>query len=202
MHPTPPPPQELDVSGVGELIKIAVERGRAARPGLHLGICGEHGGDPKSIEVSGWCWIVGGWVGGVIGRGALLAGQWPVQANRAPAHARPRPRSRSPTVCTPPPPAITVCVHAGGLCVLLAPARAHRAPGRRAGRHQARPEAGRQRPLPGLSGGLRASQPAAAAPWAELRGGAQRTWRFSPPCTPRAPTMLEYPRTQHCLNTP
>jgi pyruvate,orthophosphate dikinase len=39
----------LDVEGVGELIAIAAERGRAARPGLKLGICGEHGGDPASI---------------------------------------------------------------------------------------------------------------------------------------------------------
>ena len=39
----------LDVEGVGELIEIAAERGRAARPGLKLGICGEHGGDPASI---------------------------------------------------------------------------------------------------------------------------------------------------------
>ena len=39
----------LDVEGVGELIRIAVERGRAERPDLKLGICGEHGGDPASI---------------------------------------------------------------------------------------------------------------------------------------------------------
>jgi pyruvate,orthophosphate dikinase len=39
----------IDVDGVGELIAIAVERGSAARPGLKLGICGEHGGDPASI---------------------------------------------------------------------------------------------------------------------------------------------------------
>jgi pyruvate,orthophosphate dikinase len=39
----------LDVEGVGELIAIAVERGKAAKPGLKLGICGEHGGDPASI---------------------------------------------------------------------------------------------------------------------------------------------------------
>jgi pyruvate,orthophosphate dikinase len=39
----------LDVEGVGELISIAAERGRAAKPGLKLGICGEHGGDPASI---------------------------------------------------------------------------------------------------------------------------------------------------------
>ena len=40
----------LDESGVGELIKIAVERGRKTKPNLKIGICGEHGGDPKSIE--------------------------------------------------------------------------------------------------------------------------------------------------------
>jgi pyruvate, orthophosphate dikinase len=40
----------LDRSGVGELVRIAVEKGRSARPGMHFGICGEHGGDPKSID--------------------------------------------------------------------------------------------------------------------------------------------------------
>lgn len=39
----------IDVEGVGELIRIAADRGRATRPGLKLGICGEHGGDPASI---------------------------------------------------------------------------------------------------------------------------------------------------------
>jgi pyruvate,orthophosphate dikinase len=39
----------LDVEGVGDLIRIAAERGRAARPGVKMGICGEHGGDPASI---------------------------------------------------------------------------------------------------------------------------------------------------------
>jgi pyruvate,orthophosphate dikinase len=39
----------LDVEGVGELIKLAAERGRATKHGLKLGICGEHGGDPASI---------------------------------------------------------------------------------------------------------------------------------------------------------
>lgn len=39
----------LDVEGVGQLIGMAAERGRAARPGIKLGICGEHGGDPASI---------------------------------------------------------------------------------------------------------------------------------------------------------
>ncbi|MFB0557071.1 MAG: putative PEP-binding protein, partial [Dehalococcoidia bacterium] len=40
----------LDEKGVGELIKIAVERGRKTKPDLKIGVCGEHGGDPKSIE--------------------------------------------------------------------------------------------------------------------------------------------------------
>jgi pyruvate,orthophosphate dikinase len=39
----------LDIQGVGELVKIAAERGRAMRPDIKLGICGEHGGDPASI---------------------------------------------------------------------------------------------------------------------------------------------------------
>jgi pyruvate,orthophosphate dikinase len=40
----------LDIDGVGELVRIAAERGRATRPKLKLGICGEHGGDPDSIR--------------------------------------------------------------------------------------------------------------------------------------------------------
>ena len=39
----------LDIEGVGQLVELAAERGRAARPDLKLGICGEHGGDPASI---------------------------------------------------------------------------------------------------------------------------------------------------------
>jgi pyruvate,orthophosphate dikinase len=40
----------LDQEGVGELVQIAAERGRKTRPGIKLGICGEHGGDPASIR--------------------------------------------------------------------------------------------------------------------------------------------------------
>ena len=40
----------LDQEGVGQLVKIAAEKGRATRPDIMLGICGEHGGDPSSIE--------------------------------------------------------------------------------------------------------------------------------------------------------
>ncbi len=44
------PFESLDEEGVGELIRIAVEKGRSHRPGLKLGICGEHGGDPDSVH--------------------------------------------------------------------------------------------------------------------------------------------------------
>ena len=46
----------LDRGGVGQLVKMAVEKGRSARKNLKLGICGEHGGDPSSVE---FCHIVG-----------------------------------------------------------------------------------------------------------------------------------------------
>jgi pyruvate,orthophosphate dikinase len=44
------PFESLDTEGVGQLVRMAVERGRSARPDLHLGVCGEHGGDPASIH--------------------------------------------------------------------------------------------------------------------------------------------------------
>jgi pyruvate,orthophosphate dikinase len=44
------PFQSLDQDGVGLLIKWAIEKGRQAKKGLKIGICGEHGGDPKSVE--------------------------------------------------------------------------------------------------------------------------------------------------------
>ncbi len=47
---TADPFQELDQSGVGELVRTACEKGRSSRPGIKLGICGEHGGDPSSVE--------------------------------------------------------------------------------------------------------------------------------------------------------
>ena len=50
------PFQTLDRDGVGRLMKVAVEDGRAARPTLEAGICGEHGGDPASIE---FCHLIG-----------------------------------------------------------------------------------------------------------------------------------------------
>ena len=40
----------LDQRGVGKLVKMATELGRSTRPNIKLGICGEHGGDPASIE--------------------------------------------------------------------------------------------------------------------------------------------------------
>jgi pyruvate, orthophosphate dikinase len=44
------PFQVLDQEGIGELIKIGIERGRAVRPELKVGICGEHGGEPSSVK--------------------------------------------------------------------------------------------------------------------------------------------------------
>ncbi len=41
----------LDADGVGQLMEIAIQKGRGARPGLETGVCGEHGGDPESIEL-------------------------------------------------------------------------------------------------------------------------------------------------------
>ena len=44
------PFETLDIDGVGELVKIGTEKGRATRPGLKVGVCGEHGGDPESVH--------------------------------------------------------------------------------------------------------------------------------------------------------
>ena len=41
---------KLDQTGVGKLMEMAVEKGKKVRPSLHCGICGEHGGDPSSVE--------------------------------------------------------------------------------------------------------------------------------------------------------
>ncbi len=40
----------LDQTGVGQLMEMAIEKGKKVRPTLHCGICGEHGGDPSSVE--------------------------------------------------------------------------------------------------------------------------------------------------------
>jgi pyruvate,orthophosphate dikinase len=40
----------IDEDGIGVLLEIAVEKGRRARPGLKVGLCGEHGGDPASVK--------------------------------------------------------------------------------------------------------------------------------------------------------
>lgn len=50
------PFQTLDRDGVGRLMQIAINDGRKTRPDLEVGICGEHGGDPESIE---WCHLIG-----------------------------------------------------------------------------------------------------------------------------------------------
>ncbi|MDQ1625006.1 MAG: pyruvate, orthophosphate dikinase [Actinomycetota bacterium] len=44
------PFESLDRDGIGRLVRIAVEEGRATRPDLHIGVCGEHGGDPESVH--------------------------------------------------------------------------------------------------------------------------------------------------------
>jgi pyruvate, orthophosphate dikinase len=44
------PFETIDPEGVGELVRVGAERGRAKRPGLKLGVCGEHGGDPDSVH--------------------------------------------------------------------------------------------------------------------------------------------------------
>lgn len=50
------PFETLDVKGIGELMKIATQKGRSEKPKLQIGICGEHGGDPKSVE---FCYSIG-----------------------------------------------------------------------------------------------------------------------------------------------
>ena len=50
------PFQVLDQQGVGQLVKMSVEKGRATRPDLKCGICGEHGGEPSSVK---YCYRVG-----------------------------------------------------------------------------------------------------------------------------------------------
>ncbi|MEE8440993.1 MAG: putative PEP-binding protein, partial [Spirochaetia bacterium] len=50
------PFEVLDQTGVGQLVEMGVQKGRATKPDLKIGICGEHGGEPKSIE---FCYRVG-----------------------------------------------------------------------------------------------------------------------------------------------
>ena len=50
------PFQSLDQTGVGQLVEMAINKGRSTRPNLKVGICGEHGGDPSSID---FCHCVG-----------------------------------------------------------------------------------------------------------------------------------------------
>jgi pyruvate,orthophosphate dikinase len=50
------PFQTLDKEGVGNLVRMGVDKGRLTRPGLKIGICGEHGGDPASVE---FCYSIG-----------------------------------------------------------------------------------------------------------------------------------------------
>jgi len=50
------PFEALDQEGVGQLVEIAIKRGRSVRPDLKIGICGEHGGEPSSVK---FCYRVG-----------------------------------------------------------------------------------------------------------------------------------------------
>jgi pyruvate,orthophosphate dikinase len=50
------PFQVLDQAGVGQLVQMGVEKGRSTKPNLKIGICGEHGGEPRSV---GFCYKVG-----------------------------------------------------------------------------------------------------------------------------------------------
>ena len=50
------PFQTIDRDGVGKLMQMAINDGRTTRPNLEVGICGEHGGDPNSVE---WCFMIG-----------------------------------------------------------------------------------------------------------------------------------------------
>jgi pyruvate,orthophosphate dikinase len=45
------PFETIDQTGVGELVRVGAQRGRATKPDLKLGVCGEHGGDPESIQL-------------------------------------------------------------------------------------------------------------------------------------------------------
>ena len=45
------PFETIDQTGVGELVKLGAQRGRKVKPDLKLGVCGEHGGDPESIDL-------------------------------------------------------------------------------------------------------------------------------------------------------
>ena len=51
IRPDEDPFQTLDAVAVGELLRVAIERARAVRPEIEFGVCGEHGGDPKSISI-------------------------------------------------------------------------------------------------------------------------------------------------------
>ncbi len=46
----------LDQTGVGKLMELALKLGKSANPNLHVGICGEHGGDPTSVEFCRQAW--------------------------------------------------------------------------------------------------------------------------------------------------
>jgi pyruvate,orthophosphate dikinase len=93
------PFETVDADGVGELVRLGVTRGRATRPSLKIGVCGEHGGDPESIAVfadAGCDYVSCSPFRVPIAR--LSAAQWALDgaARRAPARKRPVPAKRTP----------------------------------------------------------------------------------------------------------
>jgi len=84
------PFQTIDQGGIGQLIQIGIERGRSTKPGLKIGICGEHGGDPASVE---FCYKAGmNYVSCSPFRvpiAILAAAQAEVKAKKAAASAKP-----------------------------------------------------------------------------------------------------------------
>ena len=89
----------VDADGVGELVRLGVTRGRATRPTLKIGVCGEHGGDPESIGVfadAGCDYVSCSPFRVPIAR--LSAAQWVLDgaARRAPARKREAPAKRAP----------------------------------------------------------------------------------------------------------
>ena len=118
----------IDADGVGRLVRIAAEGGRRTRPDIKLGICGEHGGDPKSIELChelGLSYVSCSPFRVPIAR--LAAAQAAVQERRAaaPAQQRPKPPASAvavgPELLAPGRPAAAVAIASASASVLPQP---------------------------------------------------------------------------------
>ena len=93
------PFETIDQGGVGELVAMAVERGRGTKPKIKLGVCGEHGGDPESIELFH---RVGPRLRVLLARiGCRLPGWPPRRPSWGPRHLTPARRPNHPR-CSPP----------------------------------------------------------------------------------------------------